>query len=216
MYSGGSQTVKSGPVYFENIGNGNFKYDPNLITGLGYKQNNENNYYTIELFDVNLDGYIDIILGGSPLIKADSKILWGSSTYKFSATNSTVLPSKINNGSSIMDIAFVDYDKDSDLDILMLSEIEYKGFGIELFENQAGKYINATSSRIDVYNKPNTLWVSWLRIFDIDNDGDFDLVGDGFNYKNLGTTPASKQPIPKAYWVNDGKGNFKGNFINVD
>ena len=215
MYSGGSQTVKSGPVYFENVGNGNFKYDPDLITGLGYSQYNKNTYYTIELFDLNLDGYTDIVLGGSPFNSLDSKILWGSITHKFSTANSTVLPSKITIG-SIMDIAFMDYDKDGDLDVLMLSEIDNKGFGIELFENQSGKYTNITSSRIDIYNKPNTLWVSWLRILDIDNDGDFDLVGDGFNYKNLETIPASKQPVPKAYWINDGKGNFKGNFINID
>jgi hypothetical protein len=115
-----------------------------------------------------------------------------------------------------MDISFIDYDKDGDLDILMLSEIEYKGFAIELFENQSGKFTNVTSSRIDIYNKPNTLWVSWIRIIDVDNDGDFDLVGDGFNYKNIQTISASKQPVPKAYWINDGKGNFKGNFINID
>ena len=216
MYSGGSQTVKSGPVYFENLGNGNFKYVSDLITGLGYSMYNKNNYYTIELFDINLDGYIDIILGGSPGNSLDSKILWGSSTHKFSTTNATVLPSKINSGSSVMDISFMDYDKDGDLDILMLSEIEYKGFGIELFENQSGKYTNVTSNRIDINNKPNTLWISWIRIIDIDNDGDIDIVGDGFNYKNLATTSASKQPVPKAYWINDGKGNFKGNFINID
>jgi hypothetical protein len=216
MYSGGSQTVKSGPVYFENLGNGNFKYVSDLITGLGYSMYNKNNYYTIELFDVNLDGFTDIILGGSPGNSLDSKILWGSSTHKFSTTNATVLPSKINSGSSIMDISFMDYDKDGDLDILMLSEIEYKGFGIELFENQSGKYTNVTSNRIDIFNKPNTLWVSWTRIIDVDNDGDFDLVGDGFNYKNIQTISASKQPVPKAYWINDGKGNFKGNFINID
>jgi len=216
MYSGGSQTVKSGPVYFENLGNGNFKYISDLIIGLGYSMYNNNNYYTIELFDVNLDGFTDIILGGSPGNSLDSKILWGSSTHKFSTTNATVLPSKINSGSSIMDISFMDYDKDGDLDILMLSEIEYKGFGIELFENQSGKFINLTSNRIDIYNKPNTLWVSWIRIIDIDNDGDLDLVGDGFNYKNLQTISASKQPVPKAYWINDGKGNFKGNFMNID
>ena len=216
MYSGGSQTVKSGPVYFENLGNGNFKYVSDLITGLGYSMYNKNNYYTIELFDVNMDGFTDIILGGSPGNSLDSKILWGSSTHKYSTTNATILPSKINSGSSIMDISFMDYDKDGDLDILMLSEIEYKGFGIELFENQTGKFTNVTSNRIDIFNKPNTLWVSWTRIIDVDNDGDLDLVGDGFNYKNIQTISASKQPVPKAFWINDGKGNFKGNFINID
>jgi hypothetical protein len=216
MYSGGSQTVKSGPVYFENLGNGNFKYVSDLITGLGYSMYNKNNYYTIELFDVNMDGFTDIILGGSPGNSLDSKILWGSSTHKYSTTNATILPSKINSGSSIMDISFIDYDKDGDLDILMLSEIEYKGFGIELFENQTGKFTNVTSNRIDIFNKPNTLWVSWTRIIDVDNDGDLDLVGDGFNYKNIQTISASKQPVPKAFWINDGKGNFKGNFINID
>jgi hypothetical protein len=32
----------------------------------------------------------------------------------------------------------------------------------------------------------------------------------------IATTSAGKQPVPKAYWINDGKGNFMGNFINID
>lgn len=216
MYSGGNQSVGIGPVYFENIGGGKFKYNPDLITGIGFFRYNTINYYTLELFDVNKDGNIDIILGGSPWMKMDSKILWGSSSHKFDVANSTILPSKMLSSSSIMDVAFMDFDKDNDIDLILLSEINYKGFAIELFENNNGSFSNVTSSKIDVYNKPNTLWVSWIRIFDIDNDGDFDIVGDGFNYKNLDTTSPSKQPVPKAYWINDGKGNFKGSFINID
>lgn len=216
MYSGGNQSVGIGAAYFENTGGGKFKFSPDLITGIGFYKYNTVNYYTLELFDINKDGNIDILLGGSPGINMDSKILWGSVSHKFNTSNSTILPSKMSNGSSVMDIAFLDYDKDNDIDIVLLSEINYKGFGIELLENNNGNFTNVTSSKIDISNKPNTLWVSWVRIFDFDNDGDFDIVGDGFNYKNLETTPAGKQPVPKAYWINDGKGSFKGNFINID
>ncbi len=216
MYSGGNQSVGIGPVYFENQGGGKFKYSPDLITGIGFYRYNTTNYYTIELFDINKDGFIDIILGGSPGMNMDTKILWGSNSHKFNTANSTIIPTKISNGSSIMDIAFLDYDKDNDIDIVLLSEINYKGFEIELLENNNGSFTNVTNSKIDISSKPNTLWVSWVRIFDYDNDGDFDIVGDGFNYKNLENVPAGKQPVPKAFWTNDGKGNFKGTFINID
>ena len=48
-----------------------------------------------------------------------------------------------------------------------------------------------------------------MRLYDLDKDGDYDLVADGFGYKLNQFT----QPTPKIIWVNDGKGNFKSSFF---
>lgn len=209
MYSGGGQS-KMGPVYFENIGKGEFKYNPNLIVGLNYMINNPNSYYCIELFDVNNDGFLDIILGGWGK-DVSNRILWGSSKHTFDTTNQTILPKELNY-SGVMDITFSDIDSDGDIDIILLSEIDYKGFGIQIIENTKDKFIDITTLKVDVPYMKNSLWFAWLRLFDIDYDGDYDLVGDGFDYKDIETRPAEKQPVPKVLWINDGKGVYRGSF----
>ena len=206
MYSGGSQT-KMGPVYFENIGNGNFKYNANLITGLGYDFGNANNYYCMELFDINKDGYLDLILGGDNKSRA-SRVIWGTATHKFNTNNQTILPSQ-NSFSSVMDMAYTDMDKDGDVDIVLLHEIKYQGFGIQILENQNNTFVDVTSAKVDVASLPNSIWAGWMRLYDLDKDGDYDLVADGFGYKLNQFT----QPTPKIIWVNDGKGNYKSSFF---
>ena len=206
MYSGGSQT-KMGPVYFENIGNGNFKYNADLITGLGYDFGNANNYYCMELFDINKDGYLDLILGGDNKSRA-SRVIWGTATHKFNANNQSILPAKTS-FSSVMDMAYTDMDKDGDIDIILLHEINYQGFGIQILENQNNTFVDVTSARVDVASLPNSIWAGWMRLYDLDKDGDYDLVADGFGYKLNQFT----QPTPKIIWVNDGKGNFKSSFF---
>ena len=111
-----------------------------------------------------------------------------------------------------MDIAFSDMDNDGDIDIFLLSEIDYQGFGIQILENQNGKFIDVSNLRMDIAYKKNALWFGWIRVFDIDGDGDQDLVGDGYGYFNLDKIPVEKQPVPKIYWINDGKGNYKSSF----
>ena len=209
LYSGGGQS-KMGFVYFENIGSNTFKYNPNLVTGINYINNNPNNYYTIELFDVNKDGNLDIIMGGSNMSQNPSRILWGSSAHTFNTNNQTLLPANTSY-SSVMDIAFSDIDKDGDIDIFLLSEINYQGFGIQILENQNNSFVDVTSTRVDVSNKPNSLWFAWLRLNDIDNDGDYDLVADGCGYLKNQVGP-DNQPVPRIIWLNDGKGNYKSSF----
>ena len=205
MYSGGGQT-KMGPVYLENKGGGKFQHKPDLIKGLGYEYNNPNNYYALELFDVNNDGFIDVILGGSSGGSNPNRILWGSSSFTFSTSNQTILPFE-SKYSSVMDFGFTDYDKDSDIDIVLLYEISYQGFGIQLLENSNGTFKDVTSLKIDISYVANSLWFGWIRIKDFDKDNDIDFVGDGFGY--VKDQEFNKQTPPKIMWLNDGNGVFK-------
>jgi hypothetical protein len=210
MYAGGSFITKAGPVYLKNIGNGTFQYTSDLIQGLGYEQHNPNNYYTMELFDVNKDGYLDIILGGNNK-EITSRIIWGSNLAKFDASNQSILPTQASY-SGVVDIAFTDLEKDGDIDLILLHEINYRGFGIQILENRNNAFIDVTSSRVDVASVSNAIWTAWIRLFDVDNDGDYDLVTDGFGYL-VNQNTAGAQPTPKINWINDGKGNFKSSFV---
>ena len=210
MYAGGSFITKAGPVYLKNIGNGTFQYTSDLIQGLGYQQNNPNNYYTMELFDVNKDGYLDIILGGNNR-EITSRIIWGSNLAKFDTSNQSILPPQ-ESYSGVVDIAFTDLEKDGDMDLILLHEINYRGFGIQILENRNNAFIDVTSTRVDVASVPNAIWTAWVRLFDLDNDGDYDLVTDGFGYL-VNQNTAGAQPTPKINWINDGKGNFKSSFV---
>ena len=209
LYSGGGSRPM-GPVYYENIGNGNFKYNANLITGLGYINNNQNNYYTVELFDLNNDGFLDIILA-SGNGDVPSRILWGSTSHTFSTSNQTILPDASYTKSSIVDIAFSDIDKDGDIDLLLNYAIGYSGFGLQILENQSNKYVDVTLKRVDVSSKPLSVWYGWLRLYDVDFDGDLDIVADGIAYIQNQQYP-SAQPVPNISWINDGKGNYKSSF----
>lgn len=209
LYSGGG-SKPMGPVYYENIGSGNFKYNANLITGLGYVNNNPNNYYTTELFDLNNDGFLDIIFasGNGDVV---SRILWGSASHTFNTSNQTILPDASYTKSSIVDVAFSDIDKDGDIDLLLNYAIGYSGFGIQILENQNNKFIDVTSKRVDVASKPLSVWYGWLRLYDVDFDGDLDIVADGIAYIQNQQSP-NAQPIPNISWINDGKGNYKSSF----
>ena len=210
LYSGGG-AKPMGPVYYENLGSGNFKYNSNLITGLGYANNNSNNYYTVELFDINNDGYLDILLasGNGDVI---SRILWGSATHTFNTSNQTILPDASYTKQSVVDIAFSDIDKDGDIDLLLNYAIGWWGFGIQILENQNNKFIDVTSKRVDVATNPLSVWFGWLRLYDVDYDGDLDLVADGVAYIQNQQQP-NAQPIPNITWINDGKGNYKASIF---
>jgi hypothetical protein len=149
---------------------------------------------------------LDIILvgGGKDLT---NRILWGGASKTFSTSNQTVLPKEVNY-SSVMDIAFSDIDKDGDIDIFLLSEMDYQGFGIQILENQNDKFIDVTSSRVDVSFTKNSLWFAWLRLFDLDYDGDYDLVADGYGY-SPNQMDIRTVKVPQIYWINNGNGLYK-------
>jgi len=209
LYSaGGYQPI--GPVYYQNQGNGNFKYIENFINGIGYSNNNPNNYYTFGTFDLNADGYLDILLLGGSKSNMVSRILWGSQSHTYSINNQTIIPNPADNRTSIMDVAFSDIDGDKDIDLILNYEINNKGFGIRILENRNNEFADATDNRVDVSYKENSTWFGWIRLFDVDRDGDKDIVADGIGYLQNQNGPGN-QPIPNIQWINNG-GKYVGKF----
>jgi hypothetical protein len=97
-----------------NDGAGNFTVDTSRYpSDLSHKD-----YFTSELYDINKDGFLDLVTTGHEHAGANSIVLWGSSIGKYSTARMSVLPKVINNGVAI-DIDFIDYNGDSKIDILL-------------------------------------------------------------------------------------------------
>jgi hypothetical protein len=75
---------------------------------------------------------------------------------------------------------FYDFNKDKKIDILSINTYNYQGYSINLHVNNGKNYVDETDKYFDVKSHQSKYtWIKWLRMFDYDKDGDFDIVGDG-------------------------------------
>ncbi|MBD3748075.1 MAG: VCBS repeat-containing protein [Sphingobacteriales bacterium] len=177
--------------FMKNDGTGNFTYDASLFPSeLANK-----NYYTSELYDINNDGYLDLVNTGHEMDGANSVILWGNYTGKYSTSRITTLPKVINNQIAI-DINFMDFNKDGKMDIVLVRTGDntgplkfYQGYYIQMLRNDGGTFTDVTTSVIPQNADPNApKWINWIRTQDIDGDGNLDITTDdkfyGLEWKN--------------------------------
>lgn len=164
-----------------NDGNGNFTYNASLFpASLAGK-----NFYTSELYDINKDGYLDLVNTGHEYEGANSIILWGNHTGKYSVDRMVILP-KVNGNGAAIDIDFIDYDKNGQTDIVLTrtgdntgSLAFYTGYFIQIIKNTNSTFTDVTSSVMPQNANPAApKWVNWLRIHDINNDGWPDITAD--------------------------------------
>jgi hypothetical protein len=171
-YSGGSKAVPIHPTAYLNLGNRKFKLSNQIFKG--FTITNDDNYYTVELFDMNNDGLLDLLLGGNEKLRL---ILNNAGTFN----RATAINIPIETGLALMDLAFMDFDEDGKTDILAMNNKDlYQGYAIRLYLNRGKSFVNATK---DYFNnseeKGLNTWVKWIRLFDQDKDGDVDIVADG-------------------------------------
>lgn len=225
------------PIIYLNDGKGNFSNADNyqLIKGLdqivkdlgyGYRS-----YGTIaiELFDIDGDGNLDLLVGADHRIKTfpdwgyghnTTRLYWGVGKGYFDFINSyTDLPnnytdnynSPTGGGMEPLGFSFFDYDQDGDIDILSTITPDYGGYVLQLHENKGGKkFVDVTKEKIsgyiDRYTQgvitPAGSFVNFynIRFFDKDNDGDLDIVPDAVAIWGFFTTPLATN----FYWENQG------------
>ncbi len=172
--------------FFVNDGKGNFTLDnsifPSDITNL--------NYFTSELFDLNADGYLDLIISGHEQDGAPSTILWGSYTGKYTKSKSVTIP-RITGWGVAIDLNIFDINSDGKMDVIVnrqgdgtSSQALFYGCYIQLMIQQNGNtFADNTSTLINgnpQLSHPNLswFWVDWLRMYDVDGDGRKDIVTD--------------------------------------
>lgn len=168
-----------------NNGHGNFIYDITLYpTSLAHK-----NYFTSELYDLNNDGYLDLITTGHEQDGANSIILWGNYTGKYSDTRMTILP-KVTNFGIAIGISFIDYNKDGQMDIVVNRTGDgtgpyafYQGYYIQVLKNTSGVFTDVTATVMSQNANINApKWVNWYRIQDVNSDGWPDITSDDKYY----------------------------------
>ncbi|MFT3680520.1 MAG: VCBS repeat-containing protein [Ferruginibacter sp.] len=152
-----------------NDGKGNFKYAVNALPAL------QVNVACIRSCDFDKDGDIDIFIGSrckpreypAPvsgyILRNDIK----NGIPQFTDITNQVAPSLVNMG-LICDGQWVDIDKDGWADLVIAGE----WMPITILKNDKGRFIKKENTGLE--NKKG--WWNTLAVFDVDNDGDMDLV----------------------------------------
>lgn len=151
-------------------------------------QTSEGGIYTIELIDINNDGFLDLIVGGHTMASYDlesEKIYFGNG-INYSDSNSILLPKVLGYGVST-DFSFYDINNDGFDDIFVnraggsvtanntYDTDFYVGWAVQLIiNNQGTDFIDVTDSYFDVFQGAENSMV-WIRVQDIDNNGSVDL-----------------------------------------
>ena len=192
-YSGGSAVIPIHPTSYLNKGNRNFELNKQIFKN--FSQGTDN-YYTVELFDINKDGNLDFFLGSSKTLRV---IPSANGIFDRSKAINLAVDSNLE----LMDIAYLDFDFDGKIDVLTMSNINYNGYGLRLYLNKENGFIESAKNYFDVTDeKGNGAWIKWIRLFDYDGDGDLDVVADGL----FGDLNGSKGR--RIYWKNE-LGKFK-------
>jgi hypothetical protein len=191
------------PKLIRNV-NGNF-LEEDLITDLNGRRWDST---AIELFDVNGDGFLDLLSGWKAGIVNDlyrgedditdsfggPVLLFGDGSGKFSLSNSIVLDDSILDTKdyqvTLLGYGFTDKDEDGDIDILISTTrtepggsfengTYYDNYHLVFLENNEDSFIDTTNSLTDFFSADIPNFYL-IKTIDIDNDGDIDIVPDCF------------------------------------
>ncbi len=180
------------PFFLINDGSGNFTYNILKVPDNDWIDHPLFTTFTAELIDVDKDDYIDLLVEGPEQDGMDTTIHWGSSTYTYTSSNKTVLPSVIGK-SEVLDIDADDIDNDGDKDIIVTrTSYNYDGYYIQIIVNEGSRqFSDKTSERIVNGSNDRSEWIDWIRLQDYNNDGYLDIIVDdalrGLIWTNNGT-----------------------------
>lgn len=194
-YSGGSVVIPVHPVFYQNDGSGNFELKNDIFLNF----TDADNYYTVELFDIDNDGYLDLFLGSTGVL-----LVIKNENGTFDRLKGINIQSDSN--FEVMDIDFFDFDNDNIKEVLVMNNISgYQGHSLNLYKFSFQSSSQITSSYFDETKfEGNNSWIKWIHIFDYDKDDDLDIVGDGLFGDINGN---------KIYWKNE-SGKFKRTITN--
>lgn len=153
------------------LNKGNKKFIKSTVNHRNFPIDGRGGYPSIELYDMDGNGYLDMILGSSNSIK-----IVKNTNGVFDMNNSIV----INTRELPMSFIFFDFNNDKKIDIVSNNTYNYNGYNINLYLNNGNNFTDETSKYFDkTTHQSQYTWIKWLRMFDYDKDGDLDIVGEG-------------------------------------
>ena len=121
-FSGYSNNIKTHGICYLNKGNGQFELKKDIFKSIrvGF-----DNFYTMELFDMNNDGWLDVLLGGSD-------------TFTILYNNKGIFDNrvdlKLGSNETNLDIGFLDLNSDGKMDLILNStSMNYNGYKLYAF-----------------------------------------------------------------------------------
>ena len=169
--------------------------------------------YNAELFDINDDGFIDLIVGGHDWSLGQNPECqwWECNTYDnapiiiygdgvdFIDNEFLRLPaSGIDKQGIVTNFEFFDLNNDGQVEIIITRTGDnmneepssnwdqtnfYKNWSIQILELVGKNYLDATSNYIDIYSG-SELWIRFTKIKDIDNDGVLEMYNTSNPYND--------------------------------
>ena len=178
------------PFFYINDGEGNLSAMNNRFDGSIDK------VFSVELIDVDEDGYVDLIVGAHEQDGDATRIYWGNSTGAYGKARETRIPAVTGYG-VVLDFDAEDVNGDGRRDLVVTrtgSDPFYQGLRVQLLLQSADREFDDGSDQIDDAGQDYDTWFPWMRMQDIDRDGDIDIFSDDKDDDFLLT--------------NDGQGNF--------
>ena len=192
-----------GPFFLLNNGSGMFRKDTERIQDINY----EAGIYTAELVDVDQDGYVDLLVAGHEYTGFRTQVLWGNESGIYSSARATLLPLVPGNG-VVVDIDVADTDGDGARDVVVNRTGDpsgagfYDGYYVQLLSQTGSRsFTDMTASLFADNQDLRAEWFDWIRMYDMDDDGDLDVVVD--DVESFSTRGARN-----LVWENDGSGRF--------
>lgn len=186
VYGGNQEEADSKvlyPRFYENVGNGNLKWNQNKTIKVAL------NASTIIKCDFDKDGDLDLFIGARSIPKIygsapKSYLLQNDGKGNFKNISDEVFGKDKNAFGMVTAAVWADIDKNGDDDLLIAGN----WMGIQIYKNTKGKFVK--DEQLNQYKG----WWSSLKVDDIDNDGDLDIIAGnlGLNSKFKAT---EKEPM---------------------
>ena len=170
-------TSFDGVLLYENDGNGNFSKST-----IDYFKDKYGIFH-VEIFDFNDDSYLDIITTGH-VWKTNTQIVFGPDFVNGMEINN----SELTQNHVVNDIQFADLDGDGINEIIQSTtggESEfYQGAYIEIIyfdeemNQESNQIVYENPDRRGGVDRTSPKWIWWLKIADIDEDGNLDIMED--------------------------------------
>lgn len=168
------------PYFMINNGSGVFIKDTSRLVDLS-----NSSFYTVELLDVDQDGFADLVVAGHEYEGFLTRILWGDSTGFYSAKKSAVLPNVEGQG-IVVDIDFADLNGNGRNDVVVLRTGDpengpgfYQGYYMQLLQSAEKRgYVDITATNLPESSALLQTFIDSVRLQDHDADGHIDIMVD--------------------------------------